>query len=250
MPLQLIKHLIALKKGGRLIYCGAGTSGRLGALDAIELTPTYGVDPKRAFAVMAGGKQSMFEAIEGAEDSIDAAIRDLKDIRLSKNDILIGITASGNTPYTVSALKYGNKLDALTIGISCHQNSKLKSIAQIGINPIVGNEVIDGSTRMKAGTAQKMVLNALSTGIMIRVGYVYDHYMIMVQPTNNKLNKRAIKIIQNIVGVTSENASNTLIAANGNIAQSILMLKFGLSAEQALQKLAATSGDFISALNN
>ncbi|HCS99083.1 MAG TPA: N-acetylmuramic acid 6-phosphate etherase, partial [Enterococcus faecalis] len=184
------------KKGGRLIYCGAGTSGRLGALDAIELTPTYSVSPERAFGILAGGEKAMYQAIEGAEDSKELAIEDLTQHQLTARDVVIAIAASGRTPYAVSAIEYGKKVGALTISVTCNNQSPMNQLAEIGIAPIVGPEVITGSTRMKAGSAQKMVLNMFSTGIMVKVGNIYQNLMVNVQPTNEKLIQRATNIIK------------------------------------------------------
>lgn len=228
--------------GGRIIYIGAGTSGRLGALDAIELTPTYSVSTDRAFGIMAGGKEAMFTAIEGAEDDEELAISDLKEVNLTSKDALIGIAASGRTPYTVSALEYGNSIGALTVSVSCNQSGKMNQIAQIGIAPIVGPEVISGSTRMKAGTAQKMVLNMLSTAVMIKTGKVFQNLMVNVQPTNQKLIQRAVNIIHDGTGVTYEEAEKYLEKANRNVAIAIVMIKTGLSAEESEKELTLHQG--------
>lgn len=213
------------KKGGRLIYIGAGTSGRLGALDAIELLPTYGIPPERAFGILAGGEKAMYHAIEGAEDSKELAIADLKKVELNEHDILIGVAASGRTPYTIAAIEYGNQVQALTISVTCNPKGTMQELAQIGIAPVVGPEVITGSTRMKAGTAQKMVLNMLSTGIMIQTGKVFENLMIHVQPTNQKLIERSIGIIQEATGTSREEATNTFEQANQDVALAIVMIK-------------------------
>lgn len=229
-------------KGGRMIYCGAGTSGRLGALDAIELTPTYSVSPDRAFGIMAGGKEAMFKAIEGAEDSKELAIADLKAVNLSPNDVLIAIAASGRTPYTIAAIEYGNELGALTVSVSCNHYGQMNQIAQIGIAPVVGPEVITGSTRMKAGTAQKMILNMISTGVMIKTGKVYQNLMINVQPTNEKLIQRSINIIVDATGIENHLAADFLEKADNNVAVAIVMIKTGVSNEEATQLLNDYNG--------
>ncbi|MDQ0177610.1 N-acetylmuramic acid 6-phosphate etherase [Bacillus chungangensis] len=229
-------------KGGRIIYCGAGTSGRLGALDAIELTPTYSVSPDRAFGIMAGGKEAMFKAIEGAEDSKELAIADLKAVELSPNDVVIAIAASGRTPYTIAAIEYGNELGALTVSVSCNQYGQMNQIAQIGIAPVVGPEVITGSTRMKAGTAQKMILNMISTGVMIKTGKVYQNLMINVQPTNEKLIQRSINIIVDATGIENHLAADFLERADNNVAAAIVMIKTGVSNKEAIQLLKDYKG--------
>lgn len=230
-------------EGGRLIYIGAGTSGRLGALDAIELTPTYGIPPERAFGILAGGNKAMYTAVEGAEDSIEMGITDLKDCNISEKDVLIGIAASGNTPYTLSAINYGNEVGALTISITCNPTGKMNQAAQIKIAPLVGPEIIDGSTRMKAGTAQKMVLNALSTGIMIKSGYVYQKYMIYVQATNQKLRQRAVNIVTNITKADTDIVEKLLIENNYAVAEVIVMLAKTVSFNRAQQLLQQANGD-------
>lgn len=229
-------------KGGRLIYCGAGTSGRLGALDAIELTPTYGVLPERAFGILAGGKNAMFEAIEGAEDSKELAVEDLKRNQLTELDVIIAIAASGRTPYSLSAIEYGKSVGALTISVTCNEKSPMNQLATIGIAPIVGPEVITGSTRMKAGTAQKMVLNMLSTGIMIKIGNIYENLMINVQPTNEKLIERAINIVKEAAEVDMIQAKEYLNEAQLEVAPAIVMAKAKVDYKHAKQLLAEHKG--------
>lgn len=223
--------------GGRLIYCGAGTSGRLGALDAIELTPTYSVSPKRAFGLLAGGQEAMFSAIEGAEDSKEMAIEDLKKVALNKQDVVIAIAASGRTPYAIAAIEYGNEIGALTISVTCNDNGMMNQIAQIGIAPLVGPEVITGSTRMKSGSAQKMVLNMLSTGVMVKSGKVYQNLMVNVQPTNLKLVQRSISIIQEATGVDAETAEAYLERAANHVAAAIVMIETGKNLDESIQAL-------------
>lgn len=229
-------------QGGRIIYIGAGTSGRLGALDAIELTPTYSIPPERAFGILAGGQRAMFEAVEGAEDSTELAINDLKNIKLSERDTVIAIAASGRTPYAISSINYANQIGALSISVTCNDDNEMKDIAQIAISPVVGPEVITGSTRMKSGTAQKMVLNMISTGVMIKMGYVYENLMINVQPTNEKLINRAEKILTQILKIEREYASTLLKEAKNNVAAAIIMSKKSVSYESAIKILGDNNG--------
>lgn len=229
-------------QGGRIIYIGAGTSGRLGALDAIELTPTYSVPPERAFGILAGGQRAMFEAVEGAEDSTELAINDLKNIKLSERDTVIAIAASGRTPYAISSINYANQIGALSISVTCNDDNEMKDIAQIAISPVVGPEVITGSTRMKSGTAQKMVLNMISTGVMIKMGYVYENLMINVQPTNEKLINRAEKILTQILKIEREYASTLLKEAKNNVAAAIIMNKKSVNYENAIKILDDNNG--------
>ena len=230
------------KKGGRLIYCGAGTSGRLGALDAIELTPTYSVSPERAFGILAGGEKAMYQAIEGAEDSKELAIEDLTQHQLTVRDVVIAIAASGRTPYAVSAIEYGKKVGALTISVTCNNQSPMNQLAEIGIAPIVGPEVITGSTRMKAGSAQKMVLNMFSTGIMVKVGNIYQNLMVNVQPTNEKLMQRATNIIKEAAEIEESQAKEYLEAAQLEVAPAIVMAKAHVDFQKAKQLLAEHDG--------
>ena len=230
------------KKGGRLIYCGAGTSGRLGALDAIELTPTYSVSPERAFGILAGGEKAMYQAIEGAEDSKELAIEDLTQHQLTARDVVIEIAASGRTPYAVSAIEYGKKVGALTISVTCNNQSPMNQLAEIGIAPIVGPEVITGSTRMKAGSAQKMVLNMFSTGIMVKVGNIYQNLMVNVQPTNEKLMQRATNIIKEAAEIEESQAKEYLEAAQLEVAPAIVMAKAHVDFQKAKQLLAEHDG--------
>ncbi|EGO2658169.1 N-acetylmuramic acid 6-phosphate etherase [Enterococcus faecalis] len=230
------------KKGGRLIYCGAGTSGRLGALDAIELTPTYSVSPERAFGILAGGEKAMYQAIEGAEDSKELAIEDLTQHQLTARDVVIAIAASGRTPYAVSTIEYGKKVGALTISVTCNNQSPMNQLAEIGIAPIVGPEVITGSTRMKAGSAQKMVLNMFSTGIMVKVGNIYQNLMVNVQPTNEKLMQRATNIIKEAAEIEESQAKEYLEAAQLEVAPAIVMAKAHVDFQKAKQLLAEHDG--------
>lgn len=236
------------QEGGRIIYIGAGSSGRMGTLDAVELTPTYSVDPSRAFGIMAGGKEAMYRAIEGAEDSKELAIEDLQKVELTELDSVIGIAASGRTPYTISALEYAKKIGACTIAITCNASSELAKAADISIAPVVGAEVISGSTRMKAGTAQKMVVNMLSTGVMVRIGKVYKNYMVQVQPTNIKLVARAKNMIQKIVDVDAQTAESLFEQADGNVATAVVMHLKQVSKDTAITALQKTNGNVRKAL--
>ena len=241
------------KRGGRIIYCGAGSSGRMGTLDAVELTPTYSVSPTRAFGLLAGGDEAMYTAVEGAEDSEELAVEDLKRVKLTADDCVIGIAASGRTPYTKAALEFGKQTGAFTISVTCNQDSAMAKIADISIAPVVGPEVINGSTRMKAGTAQKMVVNMLSTGAMVRLGKVYQNYMVHVQPTNEKLVKRAVKMIIELTGAEEELALKILYEADKDVAAAIVMIECSCSKNQAREALLASGGqvrEAIAAVNN
>lgn len=236
-------------EGGRLIYIGAGTSGRLGVLDAVELVPTYGIKPERAMGLTAGGKNAMYLAVEGAEDSPELAQKDLKDLNLKQNDVVLGLAASGRTPYVIGGLDYANKVGALTISIACVKNSKIGQHAKIVIEAVVGPEVITGSTRMKAGTAQKMILNTISTGVMIKQGKVYENVMIDVKPTNSKLIDRACRIIQITTDATIAEAKETLKKANNDVGLAIIMLKNKQSLDQAKALLSDADGNVAKVLN-
>ncbi|WP_195922953.1 N-acetylmuramic acid 6-phosphate etherase [Lactobacillus crispatus] len=221
------------QQGGRLIYIGAGTSGRLGVLDAAELVPTYGIKPERAIGLIAGGKGAMYVAVEGAEDDPKLAAEDLKKLDLSEKDVVIGLAASGRTPYVIGGLDYAQKVGAATIAIACVKYSLIGQHANIAIEAVTGAEVITGSTRMKAGTAQKMILNMISTGIMIRQGKVYQNVMIDVLPTNEKLVERAERIIQTTTNVSLEKAAKILRDADKDVGLAIVMAKTGLAKEKA-----------------
>ena len=205
-----------IKSGGRLIYIGAGTSGRLGVLDASECPPTFGVTPELVQGIIAGGDVALTSAVEGAEDDKAAAIIDLDKKDFSPADVLVGIAASGRTPYVLSGIEHAKKIRASTVGISCVENSALANIVDIAITPITGAEVITGSTRMKAGTATKMVLNMLTTGAMIRLGKVYGNLMIDVLATNDKLRDRAKRIVMTATGCTEQQALDALKNFNGS----------------------------------
>jgi len=235
----------ALQAGGRLFYIGAGTSGRLGILDASECPPTYGTDPALVQGLIAGGTQAIFRAVEGAEDSTTLAAENLQNKELKYNDILIGIAASGRTPYVIGGLQYAKSIGCKTISLTCSPDSTMGNIADLSLTVITGPEVIMGSTRMKAGTAQKMVLNMLTTSAMIRLGKVYSNLMVDVQTTNEKLKERANRIVSLATGASREEAIDTLAAANGSSKLAILMLLSGLSAGES-SKLLQQSKGFIS----
>jgi N-acetylmuramic acid 6-phosphate etherase len=236
-----------LEKGGRLFYTGAGTSGRLGVLDASECPPTYNVDPGMVVGLIAGGDYALRHSIEGAEDDPRQGVEDLKEHGLGPGDTLVGIAASGRTPYVVGGMIYANQLGALTVGLSCVPGSEVECRAKIAITPAVGPEVITGSTRMRAGTATKLVLNMLSTGAMIRIGMVYGNLMVNVQPTNVKLKDRAIRIIAAATGVEEDRAAE-LLAQAGTVRAAIVMQKLGMTPEQAQGQLDAAQGRLRSAL--
>lgn len=229
-------------RGGRLIYIGAGTSGRLGVLDAAELVPTYGIKPERAIGLIAGGKKAMFAAVEGAEDSASLGETDLKNLKLTANDIVIGLAASGRTPYVLGGLQYATEVGALSIAIACVQKSEIGQKADIPIEAVVGPEVITGSTRMKAGTAQKMILNMISTGVMIRQGKVYQNVMVDVQPTNDKLVDRACRIISETAAISLAKALRFLRKAGNDVALAIIMAKTGKNKQEAAQLLTEHHG--------
>ena len=230
------------KKGGRLVYIGAGTSGRLGVLDAAELVPTYGIKPERAIGLIAGGQGAMYKAVE---DDTDLGAKDLKKLNLNEKDTVLGIAASGRTPYVIGGLEYANKVGALTISIACVKDSEIGKHANIAIEAVVGPEIITGSTRMKAGTAQKMILNMISTGVMIRQGKVFENVMIDVLPTNSKLVDRAGRIISAVTAATQEQALVALKKADNDVPLAITMIKTKTD-KAAAQKLLEQYNDNVS----
>jgi N-acetylmuramic acid 6-phosphate etherase len=236
-----------LQTGGRLFYIGAGTSGRLGVLDASECPPTFNTPPELVQGLIAGGDTALRRSIEGAEDHEEEGRADLVRHDFSRADALVGIAASGRTPYVLGGLAYARELGALTIGLSCTVGSKVAGAADIAITPIAGPEVVTGSTRMRAGTATKLVLNMLSTAVMIRMGYVYGNLMVNVQPTNEKLTDRARRIITAIAGVSYYEAS-CLLEQAGSVRIAILMSKRNLSRDEASSRLAAARGSLRAAL--
>jgi N-acetylmuramic acid 6-phosphate etherase len=236
-----------LEKGGRLFYTGAGTSGRLGVLDASECPPTFNTPPDLVQGLIAGGDHALRHSIERAEDDPDQGKRDLMERGFSGGDALVGIAASGRTPYVLGGLAYARQMGALTIGLSCTTDSEVARAAEIAITPTPGPEVITGSTRLRAGTATKLVLNMISSGVMIRLGYVYGNLMVNVQPTNEKLVVRARRIISKIAGVSYDEATALLTMA-GSVRVAIVMHKLGLSRADAEARLAAAKGRLRAAL--
>lgn len=231
-----------LSDGGRLIYCGAGTSGRLGILDAVECPPTYSTDPEMVQALMAGGYPAIFKAVEGAEDSKELGVQDMKNIHFTGKDVLVGIAASGRTPYVLGCMEYAKTLGAPTVSVTCCPGSELDNYADIGIAPAPGPEVVTGSTRMKSGTAQKMVLNMLSTGAMIKLGKVYGNLMVDVKPSNEKLIRRCITIVCAATDCTEAAAEAALEACQYRPKVAIIMVLCGVGVEEALQMLQRSGG--------
>ena len=237
-----------LAAGGRLIYIGAGTSGRLGVLDASECPPTYGVPYGMVQGVIAGGETALTHAIEGAEDHPEEGERDLRAIGFSGADVLVGIAASGRTPYVLGAMEYAKKLGAPVIGVSCCPGSQVDEAADIGIAPTPGPEVVTGSTRMKSGTAQKMILNMLSTGAMIRLGKVYGNLMVDVKPTNEKLVRRCVTIVCEATGEPEGKAVQALESCDYHCKTAIVMLLCGKTADEARALLNRADGRVAEAL--
>lgn len=232
----------AIEKGGRLFYLGAGTSGRLGILDASECPPTYGTPPELVVGLIAGGAPAILQAIEGAEDSTTLAMEDLQNKQLNSSDILVGIAASGRTPYVIGGLHYAKSIGCSTISLTCSPQSEMSKIATLSLTVLTGAEVITGSTRMKAGTAQKMVLNMLTTATMIRLGKVYSNLMVDVQATNLKLKERTKSIVALATGASHIQVNTALIAANGSAKLAILMLLTDLPVGEANILLQQTNG--------
>lgn len=237
-----------LSKGGRLIYLGCGTSGRLGILDAAECPPTYSTDPDQVIGVIAGGTGAIFKAIEGAEDNKELGAEDLKKLQLCSKDVLVGLAASGRTPYVIGGMEYAESIGAKVIGVTCCPGSDIDTMADIGIAPMPGPEVVTGSTRMKSGTAQKMVLNILSTGAMIKLGKVYENLMVDVKPSNEKLVNRCISIVQSATGKSEEEAKEALSQCSYHPKTAIVMLLCGINAEEARNALEASGGHVANAI--
>jgi N-acetylmuramic acid 6-phosphate etherase len=233
--------------GGRLFYIGAGTSGRLGVLDASECPPTFGVSPELVQGIMAGGDIALRRSVEGAEDDATLGASDLQAAGFTAKDALVGIAASGRTPYVLGAIGHARSLGALTIGLSCVPNSAVAAAAQLAISPVTGAEVLTGSTRLKAGTATKLVLNMLSTGVMVRTGYVYGNLMVNVQTTNAKLIDRAGRIVSAITGLDRDEADRLLEEA-GSVKQAAVMQRLGLDRSAAEERLQAAKGNLRKAL--
>lgn len=237
-------HMIhdAFLKGGRLFYVGAGTSGRLAVLDASECPPTFRVPGDKVQAIMAGGQKTLVEAEEGSEDNELQGEIDLKERNLAKNDVVVGITASGRTPYPIGALKYAKKIGCATVSLSCNRDSLISKYADCSIEAVVGPEVLTGSTRMKAGTAHKMILNMISTTVMVKMGKVYENLMVDVHASNFKLKERAKQIVMEVTGVSYEAAEKILEETDQEVKPAIVMIQAGVSLAQANHAIAKNQG--------
>lgn len=236
------KVVTAFSQGGRLIYCGAGTSGRLGILDASECPPTYGTPHDMVIGLIAGGHKAVLQAVENAEDNVQLGAEDLRQLNFNAKDVLVGIAASGRTPYVIGALEYARSLGAVTGAISCNPDSPIAQRADIAITPIVGPEVVTGSSRMKAGTAQKLVLNMITTGAMIKMGKVFGNLMVDVEATNAKLIERQIRIVMQATECERATAEQALAQCQRHCKTAILMILAGVNAQQATQLLAQNKG--------
>jgi len=237
-----------IRKGGRLIYVGAGSSGRMGVLDAAECPPTFGTSAKLVVALIAGGRRAITQAVEGAEDSERNGTRDLRAIRLTRKDVVVGIAASGTTPYVVGALRYARGIGAMTVAVTSNLRMPVGRVAKIVIAPEVGPEVLTGSTRLKAGTSQKMVLNMLSTGVMARLGHVYENLMIDMMLTNEKLAERAVRILREASGASVSAAEQALRAGRHDLRVALVILKLRIGAVEAKRRLKAVGGDLRKAI--
>ena len=237
-----------LRNGGRLIYVGAGTSGRLAILDASECPPTFGVPRAQVQALIAGGKRAIVSAVEGAEDSTANAARDLRQKKLSERDVVVGVAASATTPYVLGAMKYAKSVGAATIGVAANRVGPLRKLTDIFIGVEVGPEVLTGSTRLKAGTAQKMVLNMLSTATMVQLGHAYENLLIDMERTNKKLEERTIRILTEASGKSVSAAEQALRAAGHDMRVGLVMLKRGVKPEEARKLLRQANGDLRRAL--
>nr|WP_232105627.1 N-acetylmuramic acid 6-phosphate etherase [Gimesia panareensis] len=232
----------AFQSGGRLVYIGAGTSGRLGVLDASECPPTFNSPPEQVVGLIAGGRVALTNAVEGAEDHPEFAIADLQELDLNKDDVLVGIATSGRTPYVIAALKYARELGAAAIAFTCNQENQLAEVADLTICPVVGPEVVTGSTRLKAGTATKMVLNMLTTGAMVRIGKTYGNLMVDLRATNQKLVDRSIRILIAFTDLPREEAETVLEECNGELKTAIVSVKRKVSPERAEELLKQAGG--------
>ena len=238
-----------MQNGGRLIYIGAGTSGRLGVLDASECPPTFNTPPELVVGLIAGGDYALRHAVERVEDSPDEGASALQEVALTDRDTVVGIAASGRTPFVLGAIEYGRKIGALTIGVCNSANAPLSAAVDIPIAVLSGPEVITGSTRLKSGTAQKLVLNMLSTATMIRLGKTYGNLMVDVQPTNDKLRARAVRIVSEATGLDGERAKEALAMANGEVKTAIVCTLTGLTADLARERIAAADGRIRTVIN-
>lgn len=237
-----------LQRGGRLIYVGAGTSGRLAVLDAAECPPTFGVPRTLIRALIAGGQKALTQAIEGAEDSPKNAVRELSKVGLTARDVVVGLAASGSTPYVMAAVKFARTRHALTIGVASNRDCPLRNAVDIAITPEVGPEIVAGSTRLKAGTAEKLVLNMLSTAVMVRLGHVYDNLMIDMAVTNQKLKERSTRILMEASGEDARTAQHALRQSGHNLRVALVMLKLRIAPSAARQRLVENSNDLRAAL--
>ena len=237
-----------MSNGGRLIYVGAGTSGRLGVLDAVECPPTFNTDPADVLGVMAGGPAGLLLAVEGAEDSSEQGAVDLKEIELTSADVVVGIATSGRTPYVIGALDYARSINAYAIGFSCNEKSELMNHSDLNIAPVVGPEVLTGSTRMKAGTATKMVLNMLTTGAMVLMGKTYSNLMVDLRATNVKLLERSTRIVAELAQCDIDTAASMLKDCDGEVKTAVVALSRQLSAEKAREELEKVDGHLRDAL--
>lgn len=238
----------ALKAGGRIIYMGAGTSGRLGVLDASECPPTFGVDHGLVVGLIAGGPGALLKAVEGAEDNPQLGEDDLRALNLTGQDLVVGLAASGRTPYVIGGLKYARLAGCTTVAISCNPDSPIAREADIAISPVVGPEALTGSTRLKSGTAQKLVLNMISTGAMVKFGKVYQNLMVDMKATNVKLIDRACRMVVEATGIAREAAEALLLQTDFEVKPAILMALTGIDAVTAREKLAAHQGFLRAAL--
>ncbi|MEK4512382.1 N-acetylmuramic acid 6-phosphate etherase [Paenibacillus anaericanus] len=234
--------IAAIKQGGRLIYMGAGTSGRIGLLDAVECPPTFGTAPEEVVGLIAGGERAFIKAVEGAEDNEQLGVQDLQDIKLTAKDIVVGIAASGRTPYVIGGLEYANSIGTPTVAVSCNKDSAIGKVAKIAIEVVNGPEVLTGSTRLKAGTSQKLICNMISTASMIGTGKVYGNLMVDVQLTNEKLVERAKRIVMDATDCDAGTAQDYLKQADHKPKIAIVMILTGLSKEEAVQRLEASQG--------
>ncbi|HEX9655707.1 MAG TPA: N-acetylmuramic acid 6-phosphate etherase [Bacteroidota bacterium] len=232
----------AFREGGRLLYFGAGTSGRIGVVDAAECPPTFGSDPKMVQGFIAGGNEAMFRAQEGAEDSIEQAIKDIESLGISSKDVVCGIAASRRTPYVVNVVKRARELGAKTIYVTTNPRSEFNLEVDVAICPEVGPEVVTGSTRMKSGTAQKLVLNMLTTASMVRLGKVYENMMVDLQLTNKKLVERSKRIVMTATGVSYDKAEEVLQKSNGHVKTAIVMIAANVSLEEAKKRIVEADG--------
>lgn len=238
----------AMQAGGRLLYAGAGTAGRLGVLDASECPPTFNTDPSQVVGLIAGGARALTTAVEGAEDDVDGARAELERLEVGQRDVLVGISASGRTPYAVGAVREASRRGARTVGLSCNADSALGRAADIAIEVVVGPEVIAGSTRLKAGTAQKLVCNMLTTGAMVRLGKTYGNLMVDVRATNEKLRDRAHRIVRAATGAPEQAITAALIEHRGNAKGAILALLTGWDAPRVASALSESGGALRAAL--